>query len=119
MKLGKITGTYVYSNSYTFNYSSIFSNRSKLREASVKNLVFNSSLLSYNNLDYFFNNCPCLESFDFGETDTSLNPTIACMFQGCKAITSIDLSWMATNSVTNAEYLFNGCSSLKEFDFTG
>lgn len=119
VKIGSIKGTYYGSTSYAFKYHTLFSGRTKLKDISINNLIFTSTDAANTNLASFFSGCTSLENFDFGETDTSLNPTIASMFQNCKAITSVDLSWMTTTSTTNASYLFNGCSNLKTFDFTG
>ena len=94
VSLGNIVSSYYnYStnNNYYYQYHNLFSGKTKLREVSVKSLVFYSA---YNrvNLSSFFNGCSSLETFDFGTTDTSLNSSLNSMFKDCKAIKTIDLS---------------------------
>ena len=121
VSLGDVVSSYSYyqtNNSYYYQYHNLFSGKTKLREVSVKSLLFYSA---YNrvNLASFFNGCTSLETFDFGITDSSLNPSLNSMFKNCKAIKTIDLSWMATNSVTDMQYMFSGCSSLTSYNING
>ena len=93
VSLGNVVSTYTYSNQNGnyYQYRNLFSGKTKLREISVKSLLFYSA---YNrvNLASFFSGCSSLETFDFGTTDSSLNPSLNSMFKDCKAIKTIDLS---------------------------
>ena len=93
VSLGDVVSSYSYSNQngYYYPYQNLFSGRTKLREASVKSLVFYSAYTKPS-LSSFFNGCSSLETFDFGTTDTSLNSSLNSMFKNCKAIKTIDLS---------------------------
>lgn len=118
LKLGEIysgNAFYVYNR---FSYSSLCSGKTKLRDVYIGKITFpyagtQSSLAS------FFSGCTSLKTFDFNNSDTSLNISLVSMFYNCSSIETIDLSWMKTNSVTAMTSLFRGCSSLKSFDISG
>jgi len=94
LKIGTLSGTY-YNGNYmqgTFRFSMMFSGRKYLKEASVKELIFNSSLTQYLNLSSMFSGCTSLETFDLGNSDTSYNISLNSMFRNCQSIETIDLS---------------------------
>lgn len=109
LHLGYCNSNYYYYESSNWKYSSLFSGKTKLKDAYLGGVAFKNS---YTNLASMFSGCTNLETWDLNNIDTTLNNSISAMFQNCKALTYIDLSWMKTPSVTTMANLFNGCSSL-------
>lgn len=120
VSIGNVVSTYYNYNTnqnYYYKYHNLVSGKTKLKDFSVKSLTFYSAYPAVS-LASFFSGCSSLETFNFGETDTSYNASLNSMFRNCKAITSINLTWMSTDSVTDMQYLFSGCSSLTAYDIS-
>lgn len=116
LHIGSCDSNYYYYESSNWKYSSLFSGKTKLRDAYLGRVTFKTA---YTNLASLFSGCTSLETWDLNNMDTALNNSIYAMFQNCKALTHIDLSWMKTPSVTSMANLFNGCSSLTSFNIDG
>ena len=120
MSLGIYTPTY-YSNASSESYwpllTMIASGRQNLREFSIQKLNFNSTK-TFINLASFFSGCQSLESFDFGETDTSYNSSLYRMFYNCTAFTGL-AEYDATDfaKIKTGEQMFYGCENLLEFNY--
>lgn len=87
--LGYCNSNYYYYESSNWKYSSLFSGKTKLKDAYLGGVAFKNAST---NLASLFSGCTSLEKWDLNNMDTTLNPSIYAMFQNCKALTNIDLS---------------------------
>lgn len=110
VKIKSVKSDWYNSDYARFEYRTMFSNKTKLKEVYIESLDFPHTNSNLYNLFY---GCTSLEKFDMTNVDTTENTRTDYMFYNCKAIENIDLSWMKTNNVTDMSYMFYGCSNLK------
>ena len=88
--------------------------RSSTNRSSVKHIVFSSGTTLQGSLAYMFQDCTNLIDVDFSGVDTSNVWTFRDMFRGCSHLTTIDgLSGLGTNTLRQTANMFYGCSALE------
>gem|GEM_PF-6137861 len=69
-------------------------------------------------MDFMFNECRSLTSFDFSKFNTSNVKDMSYMFSGCSSLTSLNFNNLNTANVFKMEYMFGGCSALTTLDLS-
>lgn len=81
--------------------------------------VYAADVIKPLTMNYWFDDCANLESFDAERFDTSHCTDMGSLFDNCYKLTSLDLRGFDTSSVTSMHSMFSGCEQLESVVLTG
>ena len=101
-------------------FSNIFkpSNYDKCVEDLTTTIIYNFETSNVKNMQYMFNSCSSLTSFDFSHFNTSLVENMNYMFSDCSSLTSINFENINTSKVISMAGLFKGCKNITNINFS-